>query len=449
MTAPRLGRAACAAQGSPHPVPPVRIVHLGAGAFFRAHQAWYTTRAGDGWGIAAFTGRSARGAQALAAQDGLFTVVERGPRTDRFDLVDSIAEAHPAARHDRLLALMAAPTTAVITLTVTEQGYRLRPDGTLDLADPGIAADVAALRAGGVPTTPLGRLTAGLAARAARGAEPLAVVPCDNVPAVGARVGAAVADVAAACGLMDAPRAASFVSTSVDRITPHTDVSGIVTSATGWRDEAAVVTEPFHDWTLCGDFPSGRPAWEQAGARFVDDIAAFERRKLILLNGGHLAVTFAGLRRGCATVDEAVREPACRRILLDFWSEAKRSLPAASEADAYCAALLTRFENPRIAHRLDQIAADTVTKLRMRVLPVIENELAQGRGATAALRVVSEWGAAWREGRLPGVRSAAPGGLSGDAAGPTATQARIGLSEGTSAPVALALALATDPPSGQ
>lgn len=410
MTAPRLTRAAVAAAGSPQVAPPVRIAHIGLGAFHRAHQAWHTARADDAWGIAAFTGRDRRVADLLRPQDGLYTLVERGPGGDRFEIVGSIAEVHPATASARFLEVFAARATAVVTLTVTEAGYHLRPDGALDLAHPAIVRDIGALRDGQPPVTPLGRLVAGLAHRRGAGAGPLAIVSCDNLPGNGARLRAAVLDLADAASLPGLADTASFVSTSVDRITPHIVDTAAVEAATGWHDAAPVVTEPFSDWTLSGEFPAGRPAWEATGARFVDDIEPFEQRKLLLLNGGHLQLAFHGLARGLDTISDAVADPTCRRALEDFWDEAARTVGPEAESAAYRSALLERFGNPRIAHRLTQIAVDTVTKLRLRVLPVVRAERAAGRDAGGALSVVRAWRHAIDAGVLPDrAVSSAPG----------------------------------------
>ena len=401
---PRLSRAGLARAGSVVPAPPVRIVHLGAGAFHRTHQAWFTARATDAaeWGIAAFTGRSDTVARQLAPQDGLFTLVERGPARDRFEIVGSIAEVHAAARSDRLYALLAAPATAIVTITVTEAGYHLRPDGQLDPDDPAVTHDVHAIRTGAVGRlrTPAGRLLAGLVRRDRAGAPPLTVIPCDNLPANGTRLRDAMATLAAQTGLAQALGGTAFATTSVDRITPHTTAADrrAVADATGWWDEGAVVAEPFADWTLSGRFAGDRPDWESAGARFVDDLEPYERRKLLLLNGGHLALAFRGLACGHATVAQAMSDQRCRGELERFWDEAARAVAAGADTDAYRASLVERFENERIEHRLAQIAVDTVTKLRLRILPVLAHERAAGRPGTAALAVVHAWADCLRAG---------------------------------------------------
>ncbi|HEV7166533.1 MAG TPA: mannitol dehydrogenase family protein [Micrococcaceae bacterium] len=384
------------------PAAPVRIVHLGLGAFHRAHQAWYTQQADPegAWGIAAFTGRRPDAAVALGAQDGLYTLIERSDGGDSFELVGSIVEARDGADVARLAELVAAESTALVTLTITETAYGLGPDGTLDPGDPAVAADIGLLASGagreGRPTTAIGRLVWALAARRRAGAGGIAIVSCDNLANNAAAARAAIRGMAAAA---DPELAAwmdthvSFVGTSVDRITPRTTPAEIelVARATGFQDDSPVVAEPFRNWILSGSFPSGRPDWERAGAVFVEDIEPYENRKLWLLNGAHSLLAYAGTLKGHETVAQAVADPECAQWIADFWDEAQANLPAGLDIPAYRAALLERFGNSRIAHYLAQIAMDGSSKLRMRALPVLRAERAAGRSGAAAARMVGAW----------------------------------------------------------
>ena len=383
---------------------PVRIVHLGLGAFHRSHQAWYTHQASDAahWGIAAFTGRRPDAALALAEQDGLYTVVERADGGDTFAVVSSIVEAIDGADVQRLAELIAAPATAVVTLTITEAAYRLGADGHLDAKAPDVVADLSLLAGNGFPTTPLGRLVLALAARRAAGAGPLAVVCCDNLSNNGTVAHNAVVGMAGAwdAGLGDWIDAnISFVSTSVDRITPRTTEADVaaVQAACGYRDNSPVVAEPFSNWVLSGDFPAGRPRWEDAGAVFVAEIEPYENRKLWLLNGAHSLLAYAGQLRGHTTVAQALADPMCLRAVEKFWDEAEANLsgPGGNAAELqipeYRAALLARFSNARIAHHLAQIAMDGSTKLRMRAVPVLQAERAAGRTGAAAALMIAAW----------------------------------------------------------
>lgn len=410
------------------PAPPVRHVHLGLGSFFRAHQAWYTHRASDAdaWGIAAFSGRSAELARALAAQDGLFTLDVRGPDGDELEVVTSLVRTHGADDDDAWLTYLADPAVAILTTTVTEAGYLRGPDGHLDAEHPDVVADLARVRtepsfAG--RTAPV-RIAVGLLARRDAGAVPIALVPCDNLQANGAALRAVVHDAAA---LLDPTLPAwveenvAFVTTMVDRITPRPtehDVA-LVRSLGGYDDPVPVVTEPFSEWVLEGDFPAGRPRWEDAGARFTDDIEPFEQRKLALLNGAHSLLAYAGLALGQTTVSEAIADPRCRDWVEQWWDEAAAHLPQpAGELDEYRAALVSRFANPAIRHLLAQIATDGSKKLRERVVPTLLAERAAGRGAAGAARVLAAWVTHVRAGQVDDVaaervRAAAQGPLEG------------------------------------
>lgn len=407
--------------------PRARIVHLGLGAFSRAHLAWYTDHVDDArdWGIAAFTGRSAGIADSLAPQDGLYTLITRAAQGDRAETIESVVAVHDGSDLDALAELLEQSDVAVVTLTITEKGYRLRADGTPDPEDDALTADVERLRGilrtgiDGVagpdrPTTALGRLLYGLHRRRTASGAPLAVVPCDNVPDNGAflRTGTT-----ALAGSVDPLLRAwieanvSFVSTSVDRITPRTTDRDLETAREliGADDAAPVVTEPFSDWILSGAFPAGRPAWEKAGARFVDGIEPWERRKLWLLNGAHTLLALAGPPRGHTTVAEAIADPVLRGAVEAFWDEAAALLPSELGLDEYRAALLERFGNPRIEHRLAQIALDSDTKVRVRIVPVALATRARGAEAVGAARVVAAYLALLSpEEREPSFRSLSP-----------------------------------------
>jgi fructuronate reductase len=379
----------------------VRLAHLGDGRFFRAHQAWYTAHAPDDdrWGIAAFGGRGGGTTSVLAAQGGLYTLVTRDAEGDRFEVVGSVATAHDAADHHAWLTSAADPGVVAVTVTVTEAGYRRRPDGSLDTADAEVVADAETLRAdlrAPVRTAPA-RLLAAVAVRLRAGHGPVALVPCDNLSGNGATLHGVLGDLASLVGARFAAEVAGAVvtvDTVVDRITPRTEPTdeAAVAVATGWVDRAPVVAEPFAEWVLAGSFPAGRPAWEGSGAVFVDDATPYERRKLRLLNGGHSLLAYAGLARGHGTVADAVADDQCRAWLESWWDEAAPGVGLDDAALAhYRALLLERFSNRRLGHRLDQIAADGSVKLRERVLPVLVGERSSGRPAPGATVAVAAW----------------------------------------------------------
>ncbi|MEO8219885.1 MAG: mannitol dehydrogenase family protein [Specibacter sp.] len=411
-----------------------------------------TVRSG---GIAAFTGRRPDAAETLSAQEGLYTLIERGEGGDNFDLMTSIVEAHDGADVAALSRLVAAPATAIITLTITETAYNLAADGTLDMANPAAQADMDVLRSITAPNagtaaddaghsagaaTAVGRLIQALAARRSAGTGAIAVVSCDNLAnnatAARAAIGGLADIVDPGLGAWVAEHV-SFVGTSIDRITPRTTEAEIalVAAECGYTDSSPSVTEPFSDWVLSGDFPAGRPDWASAGAVFVDEIEHFENRKLWLLNGAHSLMAYAGQLRGHATVAQALADPVCASWITEFWDEAERNLPAEGLGiPAYRAALLERFSNARIAHHLAQIEQDGTSKLRMRAVPVYKAERVAGRSGAGTLRMIAAWVAFVRD-------SHATGRTIADAAGSADVSEALLLDDsgGTSEAVATAL----------
>lgn len=352
------------------------IVHLGVGAFARAHLAWYTQHAGE-WGITAFTGRSPDVADALAAQDCRYTLVTRAASGDGAAVVDAIVAAHPGSDDTAWRHVLASPETTIVTLTVTEQGYRSGSD---------------------VPA----RLVAGLDARRAAGSGRIALVSLDNLTHNGEVLREAVLGATTDAGLRSWIEAnVSFPSSMVDRITPATteadiaDLAALPGALSG--DRVPVVTEPFSEWVLEDAFDGiDRPSWETAGVRVVDDVTPYEQRKLWLLNGSHSLLAYLGLQLGHETVAAAMGDPVCRAAVEQLWDEAALELPLpAVEVTAARDALADRFANPRIRHTLRQIASGGSEKLPVRVVDVLRHRLARdpsaGIGPGAATAIAAWW----------------------------------------------------------
>lgn len=365
-----------------------RIVHIGTGAFHRAHQAWYVARAG-GWRIDGVSLRSAGVRDAMAADDYVYALEiadASGRRIETLDVIDGITVATEAPA--TVAALIARPETALVTLTVTEKGYHLRPDGTLDLA--AMADDVAALRAGTAPATMPGHLLAGLAKREA----PLTVMSCDNLPANGRKLRAALLALAGEAGIdPDRVTRHRFPSTMVDRITPAVDDDlRKRVAAAGAPAHAPVATEAFTEWVIEDDFAGPMPDLAAASAQIVQDVAPFELRKLRMLNGAHSTLAYAGLNKGLTYVHEAVADSDLRGLARAVMDEAAETLPDAvrGDAPAYADALLRRFENPHLAHSLAQIAMDGSLKLPIRILGTMD-ERADSPACARALREWESW----------------------------------------------------------
>ena len=358
------------------------IVHLGAGAFHRAHQAVMTDDAlaqrGGDWRIISVSLRSRGLADRLNAQNGLFTLLERGARGTSARVIASI-ERVIAADPKATLDALCDPAVRIVTLTVTEKGYGIdRESGLPDKEDPVVAAD---LEQPNAPCGVLGLLVAAIKRRCAAGHPPLTLMSCDNLPDNGALLRNGVIGFAR---MRETEELANWIedniafpSSMVDRITPAATPATLADalSLTGCEDKAAVETEPFIQWVIEDKFASGRPAWEAGGAVFVPDVTPYERMKLTMLNGTHSMLAYAGFLSGCVYVRDVMSNSALTALV-------RRHLKAAADLlqpmpgvnfDTYASALTERFSNPAIAHQTFQIAMDGTEKLPQRIYqPAIE-----------------------------------------------------------------------------
>ena len=361
-------------------------VHLGVGAFFKAHVAVYSdeamARRGGDWRIRGVSLRRPDMRDALTPQDCLYTVTARDSDRSETRVVASIAGMLVAPENPRaVVAALAAPETKIVTLTITEKGYCLdAATGALDLSHPDIAHDLENLPA---PVTAAGFLTAALTERDASKAPPMTIICCDNLPDNGARLRASVLRFMEETAPRLAARLddlASLPSTMVDRITPATTADDLddVARCIGLRDEAAVVAEPFSQWVIEDCFANVRPAWDEAGALFVSDVAPYELAKLRLLNGPHSAIAYLGYLAGHEFVACAMADAAFARFVADLQSEEIAPVtpePEGLNLASYMTQLRARFSNASLKHRTWQIAMDGSQKLPQRLLNTIRAQL--------------------------------------------------------------------------
>jgi fructuronate reductase len=377
------------------------IVHLGVGAFHRAHQAVMTEAvlaSGDlRWGIIAASLRSAETREALAPQDGLYTVAVKASEGETLAVVGAIRDVIVAPENpERLIATMADPAIRIVSLTVTEKGYCHDPaTGTLNEAHPDIIHDLANPDR---PRSAPGYIIAALGRRRAAGVPPFAVLCCDNLPSNGKTVHRVLSRLAT---LVD-PALGDFVQTNVacpctmvDRIVPATsdDDRKRISAVLGVQDTWPVVTEPFIQWVIEDHFPMGRPQWELAGAQFARDVEPFEHMKLRLLNGAHSTLAYLGALAGHETVALASNDPLFVGLLRGLWREAIPTLvqPEGQDLTAYAEALLARFQNRAIRHLTHQIAMDGSQKLPQRLLGTIRDNLAAERPISHLSLGVAAW----------------------------------------------------------
>ncbi|PWC31377.1 mannitol dehydrogenase family protein [Azospirillum sp. TSO35-2] len=378
------------------------IVHLGLGAFCRAHLATYTdavlAAGATDWGIVGVDLLSPAIRDALKPQDCLYTVLTREDGRDQVQVVGSFIDAMATAdQRDAVIALMARPEIRIVTLTVTEKGYcQDAATGALDEAHPLIRADLADPAQ---PRSVPGLLVEAIRARRAAGVPPFTVLVCDNLAQNGTKVRGIVIRFAE---LRDPELAAyiaaqvSFPCTMVDRITPATQDADrlAVDTALGFEDRWPVVTEPFRQWVIEDRFPLGRPAWETAGAIIVDDVHPFELMKLRCLNGAHSLLAYLSVVAGIGTVAEAMADPQLPAVVRRLWAEDLiPTLPPVPDTDipAYTQALEARFRNPGIRHRTLQISSDGSQKLPPRLLEPARERIAAGVQPTVIPLAVAAW----------------------------------------------------------
>jgi len=375
----------------------VGIVHLGLGAFHRAHQAVFTEdaihAAGGNWGIAGVSLRHADAAEALNPQDGLYAV-ETLAESGALRVVGVLRQALAAGVDpEGVVAVMAAPTTHIISLTVTEKAYRLDAACEVDLAHPEIVHDLARPDR---PMSAVGWLTLGLAQRRNQGGAPMTVISCDNLIGNGRKLEAAVRTLA---DRWDPTLAkwieteVAFPQTMVDCIVPATsEISRArIEAALGLRDQACVSREAFAQWVIEDRFAGPRPAWELAGVEFVADVAPYERLKLHVLNAAHSALAYLGLKQGRALVRETIADPEISRFVDALMAEEiAPALPDLPVAD-YWRTARARFANPRLDHRLTQIGEDGSSKLAQRIYPLLIANAHAGRSTKHMETVIRAW----------------------------------------------------------
>ncbi|HEB1110587.1 TPA: fructuronate reductase [Escherichia albertii] len=370
-----------------------RIVHLGCGAFHRAHQALYTHHllesTDSDWGICEVNlmpGNDRVLIENLKKQQLLYTVAEKGAESTELKIIGSMKEAlHPEIDGcEGILNATARPQTAIVSLTVTEKGYCAdAASGQLDLNNPLIKHDLEN------PTTPksaIGYIVEALRLRREKGLKAFTVMSCDNV-----RENGHVAKVAV-LGLAQArdPQLAAWIEenvtfpcTMVDRIVPAATPETLqeIADQLGVYDPCAIACEPFRQWVIEDNFVNGRPDWDKVGAQFVADVVPFEMMKLRMLNGSHSFLAYLGYLGGYETIADTMTNEDYRKAAFALMMQEQAptlSMPEGTDLNAYATLLIERFSNPSLRHRTWQIAMDGSQKLPQRLLDPVRLHLKNG-----------------------------------------------------------------------
>ena len=391
----------------------IGVVHFGVGGFHRAHQAMYLDQLmNDGaaldWGLCGvgLLPVDQKMRDAMRAQDNLYTLVIKNA-DGRYDarIIGSIVAYHYGPDDpEAVLAVMTAPATRIVSMTVTEGGYNFVPaTGEFNFDAPDVVAD---LTPGAAPRTLFGYVTEALRRRCAAGIAPFTVMSCDNIQGngeVARRMFLAFANAKDAdLGKWMAQHVA-FPNCMVDRITPVTTPADVVMVAErfGIDDAWPVVTEPFTQWVLEDHFPTSRPPYEKAGVQITRDVEPYELMKLRLLNASHQAIAYFAHLAGYRLKHEAMKNPDFVRFVMNYMvREATPTLHPVPGIDlaAYRESLIERFSNPEVADTIARIAIFTSDKIPKWLLPVVRAQLAAGGEVRRCAAIVASW-ARYAEGR--------------------------------------------------
>ncbi len=381
------------------------ILHVGLGNFHRAHQAVYlddllAKGGANDWGIlgAGVMPADAAMRDALKSQDCLYTVLEQDADGDRGRIVGAMTDFVPVEPgHAGILRAMHDPAIRIVSLTVTEGGYFIDPaSGNFDPTNPSIMADIANPDA---PTTVFGAIVAGLRARRDAGAVPFTVMSCDNVPHNGTVTRAAVVGIAAG---QDADLArwisdeVAFPNGMVDRITPATTEArrNHLRDTFGLEDARPVFCEPFRQWVLEDKFTAGRPALEEVGVQFVEDVTPYEHMKIRILNGGHAMIAYPGVLLGMEYAHDAMNHPLIRAFLEKVeQTEVIPIVPPVPDTSLteYFELIENRFSNPRIEDTILRLCFDGSNRQPKFIVPSAADCLSAGRSVDGLALASALW----------------------------------------------------------
>jgi fructuronate reductase len=378
-----------------------RMVHIGFGAFHRAHQALATDKLaaqGSDWGYCEVNLNSGTLIQALRQQDLLYTLTEMADESLHTRVIGVVTQALHGKGDgiDSVIEAMSQPDVAIVSMTVTEKGYCYMPSsGKLNPDHPDIVHDLAN------PTQPRslpGLILAAIIRRRERHLPPFSVMSCDNMPENGHVTRNVITQLAErhSAELADYIQThITFPSTMVDRIVPAmTDAAfDALAERLGSRDPVAVEAEPFFQWVIEDNFVNGRPAWENAGAELVSDVLPFEEMKLRMLNGSHSFLAYLGFLAGYEHISDCMADAsyraAARALMLQDQAPTLRTQGV--DLEAYADSLIARYENRAIKHRTYQIATDGTQKLPQRLLDSARWHLRNGTSCDFVLLGVAGW----------------------------------------------------------
>lgn len=378
-----------------------RMVHIGFGAFHRAHQALCSDKLaeqGSDWGYCEVNLNSGALIEALREQQLLYTLTEMADDSLHTRVIGVITQALHGKSDgiEAVINAMSQPEVAIVSMTVTEKGYCHQPaSGNLNADHPDIVHD---LQHPHSPRSLPGLILAAIRRRRDQGLPAFSVMSCDNMP----ENGHVTRNVIVQLAQRQDPALADYIqqyitfpSTMVDRIVPAMTDAAFASLSTrlGCSDPVAVEAEPFFQWVIEDNFVNGRPAWEKAGAELVSDVLPYEEMKLRMLNGSHSFLAYLGFLAGYEYISDCMADPhfraAARSLMVDEQAPTLRTQGV--DLNAYADSLIARYENRAIKHRTGQIATDGTQKLPQRMLDSLRWHLQRGSRCDLLLLGVAGW----------------------------------------------------------
>lgn len=383
------------------------ILHLGIGAFHRAHQALYTEdvlnmEQGGDWAIIGASLRNGDVRDQLFPQDNLYTILERDNCSEKIRLVSVIKDVLVGPENPgRLIEAIADSAIKIVSLTVTEKGYCLDPaTGELLREHPDILHD---LKNPDNPKTIFGYLRAALEIRRQH-KQALTIMSCDNLPDNSEMLKNALLSFAAFSNNPDNNSGmiswikdfCSFPCTMVDRMVPATTAADRLEHKKNINmlDQGVIVCESFRQWVIEDNFVNGRPNWQKAGAIMVDNVNDYEEIKLRLLNGAHSAIAYLGFLAGYDYIYTAIQNKTIARYIKKLMDEEitpSLTVPDNVNVEDYKTTILDRFSNSAVKYKTSQVATDGSQKIPQRWLNTLQYQLKSSGKHDLLYLAIASW----------------------------------------------------------
>lgn len=358
---------------------PIKVVQFGEGNFLRAFVDYafqvLNKEVEFNAGVAVVQPLDGGMVSMLNDQDGLYTLFMNGVKKEEkiqdIELITNIVKGvNPYKEYDDYLELAKEEELQFIISNTTEAGIEYIETDELNMRP---------------PVSFPAKLTALLYARfsyfngsASKG---LTIIPCELINYNSDTLKEIILKYTELWNLGDGfqnwlLKSCTFHNTLVDRIVPGYPKNEIedYNNKLDYQDNLIVTAEPFFLWVIEGDdaLRAKLPFHKtDLNVKIVADMQPFRTLKVRILNGAHTAMVPFSILYGNETVKQTVDNPFTSQFVNDIiFNEISGTLPMDSnEVKEYAEEVLDRFRNPFIKHLLSDIALNSISKFKVRVLP--------------------------------------------------------------------------------